>query len=116
MAHADTILYNALKVITEDRTIRAYLEQHDPMALAQALDGIRTFDEENTPGREYVVDLYVPFSTMVPAGAAETLDDAAGLAQSLFASEQLYERMVEALDDTVWERSDRPWRTEVVDA
>lgn len=112
MAHADVILYNALKVITEDPVIRTYLERNDPKALLQAKEGIRCFDEENAePNPEWVVDLYIPF-TCVPEGAESDVE-AEALAIDTFVAEGLYERLLEALEGTVFTRSDSKWRTEV---
>lgn len=113
MAHARELLYNALRVITQDPRHHMWLEGTDPKALAQAEEAIRTFEEEagftNEP--KFVVDLYVPFSC-APEGA-ETAEQAAVMALNTFAAGNIYDQMVEFLSDTVFSRSDSEWRTEV---
>lgn len=123
MAHADTMLYNAVKVMTENPVIRGYLEAHDPQALRQAREAARTFDEESAPPatKEFVVDLFIPFSAVVPVDveSGQTVEDqrliAEQIARGTFYAEDLYPRLVEALKDTVFTSSDSEWRAEVGD-
>lgn len=114
MAHADMILYNAAQVILKDSTISAILGHLDPKAMEQLREGVRTFDEENAPaGTEYVVDLYIPFTAVVPAGMAENEAEAEVVARDAFVADGLYERCVEAMTDSVFGMSDSEWRVEV---
>lgn len=114
MAHSNEILYNAAQVILKDPTLGPLLARVDPQAHAQLSEGVRTFDEENAPNVEYVVDLYVPFTTVVPG--ADSPEMAARMAQDVFADEELYSRMAALLTDTVFTMSDSEWRTEVGEA
>lgn len=122
MAHADTLLYNAVKVLTEDPATRAFLEAYDPKALAQAREAVRTFDEEHatTVTKEFAVDLFIPFSAVVPveddgADADHLRAEAETLARNTFYAENLYPLLCEALRDTVFGPSDSEWIVNVGD-
>jgi hypothetical protein len=113
MAHADMLMHNALMVMVGDQNIAGYLAVNDPKALEQAIEALRTFNEEHAPEPEpqWVVDLYIPF-TCVPEGA-ESDTEAEYMARATFVAEGLYEKLLEALEGTVFSRSDSAWRTEV---
>jgi hypothetical protein len=98
MAHADTLMYNALKVITEDRNIVGYLKVNDPMALAQARDSLRTFDEEHAPEPPcYEATVWVPLVAELPPDI-ETPEDAEGMARAAYVTEDVEGAIRDALN------------------
>ncbi len=106
-------LYNALKVLLGTEVVANVLRVIDPKALEQAATAVAAYESERATEREpeWVVDLYIPF-TCVPEGA-ESDTEAEALARDAFIAEGLYERLLEALEGTVFTRSDSEWRTEV---
>lgn len=115
MAHADMMLYNVLKVITQDDRLANYLAVNDPKTMAQANAAMSCFEEENAPPEvpEWVVDLYIPFTAVVPAEMADTADEAEAVARDAFIAEDLYQKCVDLMEDTVFGASDSEWRAEV---